>query len=239
MNDGTAPTPIEAGSGAVANRVATALAKLGLAQRHHAWRAAGARDLTPTQGQALALLARLREEEATVGGVAEGLAVSAPCASDAVATLEAKGLVAKRRAERDRRVVRLSLTRRGRREAERAALWPDFLARAVETLEPGERAALLSALVKTIRALQETGEIPVSRMCVTCVHFRPRVHDDARRPHHCAFVDAPFGDDALRVECADHREAGPGERDARWRAWAGDTGAVPSIPPRRRKEARS
>jgi hypothetical protein len=41
-------------------------------------------------------------------------------------------------------------------------------------------------------------------MCVTCRYFRPHVHSDPERPHHCAFVDAPFGDRALRLDCRDH-----------------------------------
>ena len=56
-------------------------------------------------------------------------------------------------------------------------------------------------------ALQEARAIPVQRMCLTCRHFRPHVHDDPARPHHCAFVDAAFGDAALRLDCADHETA--------------------------------
>ncbi|MGH8510685.1 MAG: hypothetical protein ACREU8_04680, partial [Gammaproteobacteria bacterium] len=41
--------------------------------------------------------------------------------------------------------------------------------------------------------LQERGEVPISRMCVTCQHFRPGVYDDPDTPHHCAFVNAAFG----------------------------------------------
>jgi hypothetical protein len=78
-------------------------------------------------------------------------------------------------------------------------------------------------LVKMIRTLQERGEIPVSRMCVTCRFFRPRVHDDPTRPHHCAFVDAPFGDRSLRLECADHEAAPEGQRARGWEQFL-DTG---------------
>jgi hypothetical protein len=67
-----------------------------------------------------------------------------------------------------------------------------------------------------IGALQQRGEIPVSRMCPTCRFFRPHVHDDPVRPHHCAFVDAPFGDAQLRIECDDHEDA-PAEHVARSR----------------------
>ena len=63
------------------------------------------------------------------------------------------------------------------------------------------------ALIGLIRALQVARAIPVQRMCVTCAHFRPHAHDDADSPHHCAFVDAAFGDAALRIDCGDHEDA--------------------------------
>lgn len=65
-----------------------------------------------------------------------------------------------------------------------------------------------------IRTLQERGEVPVSRMCVTCGHFRAHALPGAARPHHGARVDAPFGDRAWRLDCADH-EAAPEEQAER------------------------
>ena len=55
-----------------------------------------------------------------------------------------------------------------------------------------------------IRTLQEKGRIPVARMCVSCRFFQPFRHDNPARPHHCAFVDAAFGDEELRLDCPDH-----------------------------------
>ena len=110
----------------------------------------------------------------------------------------------------------LSLTRAGRAAANRIARWPDFLLRAVDVLAPAEQAAVHVALVKMIRTLQVRGEIPVSRMCVTCRFFRPNVHDDPETPHHCAYVDAPFGPRHLRLDCPEHEEASGESRDALW-----------------------
>ena len=186
--------------------VSTGLAKIGLALRHHAWQEGRHGRLTPTQAQALAVLRG--RDGARVTDLATELAVSQPTASDAVAALVRKGLVERVEAA-DRRSRPLRLTARGRREADRIAEWPDLLLTAVAALEPDEQAALLRGLSTMIRVLQEEGRIPVARMCVTCRFFRPSVHDDPVRPHHCAFVDAPFGDRALRLDCADFQ---PGDR---------------------------
>jgi DNA-binding MarR family transcriptional regulator len=187
-------------------RVTTGLSKIGLALRTEAWQQATVRGLTPTQGQILGLL-RDRPQGWRLAEVADQLGVTPATASDAVSALADKGLVAKRRTSKDARALAVTLTAKGRREASRASGWPDFLSSAVGVLGPAEQEALLLALVKVIRDLQEQGRIPVSRMCVTCRFFRPHAHPGSDRPHHCLFVDAPFGDRSLRLDCVDHQSA--------------------------------
>ncbi|HET7094903.1 MAG TPA: MarR family winged helix-turn-helix transcriptional regulator [Thermomicrobiales bacterium] len=189
-------------------RIVNGLAKIGLATRHRAWSEAEASGLTPTQGQILALL-RASPTGLRLSELAARLAVTPPTASVAVRTLTAKGLVRKERAPADARGVVLTLTALGVRQAERAAGWSDFLLTAIGALTPPEREVFLRALVKMIRVLQERREIPVARMCVSCRFFRPYRHDDADRPHHCAFVDAAFGDRSLRLDCAEFEPAAP------------------------------
>lgn len=211
--------PLEKSTEPINRRVAAGLAKIAMALRNRSWQEAGPRGITPTQGQILAFL-HLQPEPAMLGAIAAGVAISDPTACDSVQTLVKKGLVKKVRAAVDRRARAISLTAPGRREAGRVAGWPDFLADAVEALPPAEQEALLRGLVKTIRVLQEAEEIPVSKMCVTCHYFRPNVHDDPRRPHHCAYVDAPFGDSLIRIECAEHVTATAEEQEKNWKLFA-------------------
>lgn len=196
-------------------RIVTGLAKIGLATRHRAWSEAEASGLTPTQGQILALL-RASPAGLRMSQLAEQLAVTPPTASVAVRSLTAKDLVRKERAPADARGVVLTLTDAGAREAERAAGWSDFLLTAIDVLTPPEREIFLRALVKMIRVLQERREIPVARMCVACRFFRPYRHADPDRPHHCAYVDAPFGDRSLRLDCAEFEPAAPDVAAERW-----------------------
>ncbi len=198
----------------IAKRVTAGLAKIGLVLKSRAWKGAGAAGVTPTQAQAIALL-----HEAPKGmrlsALASLLGVSPPTASDAVNTLVSKGL-ARKEPGPDKRSIALRLTPEGEAMVDRTAEWPGFLARAVDSLEAGEQAAFLRSLVKLIRALQESGEIPAQRMCVTCRYFRPYAHEDALAPHHCAYVDAPFGDRHLRLNCPEQEDASPEWRQASW-----------------------
>lgn len=202
----------------IAKRVTAGLAKIGLVLKSRAWKGAGAAGVTPTQAEALALL-REAPKGMRLGALAGLLGVSAPTASDAVNTLVGKGLTVKEPGP-DKRSVALKLTPEGEAIADRTAEWPGFLARAVDELEATEQAALLRSLVKLIRTLQENGDIPPQRMCVTCRYFRPYAHADALVPHHCTYVDAPFGDRHLRLNCAEQEDALPDWKQAAWERFA-------------------
>jgi DNA-binding MarR family transcriptional regulator len=184
-------------------RIATGLHKIGLALKHETWVQAAEDGLSPTQGQILAALA-----EAPLSGteLAARLGLTLPTISESVKVLVEKALVSRGRDPRHPRASLLSLTAAGRARAARARAWPEFLAGAVDAMSAEEQAAFLSGLVKMIRSLQDQGLIPVSRMCVSCVHFRPDVHDGPL-PHHCDFVDAPMAARHLRLDCADHERA--------------------------------
>jgi DNA-binding MarR family transcriptional regulator len=199
-------------------RVTIGLAKIGMALKQQAWAEAGGRGLTPTQGQVLALL-RANPRGMRLGALAEQLGVTAATTSDSVTALHRKGLVTKEPTAGDRRGIVVLLTPTGSREAAAAAAWPDFLLEAVGELSTAEQATFLRALVAMIRTLQEKRRIPVARMCVSCRFFRPLVHNDPVRPHHCAFVDAPFGDGELRLDCSDHSAASADQAAQNWQVF--------------------
>ncbi|GIH89865.1 MarR family winged helix-turn-helix transcriptional regulator [Planobispora siamensis] len=183
------------------------LAKLGQAVRMSAWRNAGPYGLSPLQADILAFLAgddRPRRQ----GEVVAALASTAPTVSDAMRALTGKGLVSKARDAVDARASVLTLTDIGRQEAARLSAVPEPLRAAVAALDPDDLAAMLRGASAMMRVLQERRAIPISRMCLTCRFYRPDAHpDDPARPHHCMFVDAPFGDGELRLDCPDHEPA--------------------------------
>lgn len=204
-------------------RVATGLGKIGLAIKSRAWKEAGVRRITPLQAQTLTILRMRPKSAATVSEIGEELAVALPTASEVLRVLEQRGLIKKQRSKTDARTVMVSLTTKGRRKADVAAGWPDFLAAAAEVLPPTEQESLLRALIKMIRTLQEQGDIPIAKMCVTCRFFHPNVHEERERPHHCELVDAAFGDRLLRIECAEHQVAEKKERDQTWERFMNGT----------------
>ena len=201
------------------HRLASALSKVSVSLKRRLWRDAASRRISPLQAQVMAFLRQRSTHGATVSDITRMLGVTMPTASDVIAVLVKRGVLRKFRTERDGRVFTVMLTARGRRRAEQVMGWPDFLLWAAELLPPEEQENLLRTLIKLIKSIQERGEIPVARMCVTCTHFRPHVHEDRERPHHCALVDASFGDRLLRIDCNEY-EAAPSEQQGRqWQAF--------------------
>src|SRR6516225_9251804 len=155
-----------------AGRVTHSLLRLSTAMRSQAWEWAEGAGLTPTQGEILVLLMQ-RKGPMRLGEIARETQLTAATTSDAVSTLEHKGLVEKRRALDDGRALAVRLSARGRTAAKKALQWPDFLTKAVGLLGADEQGALYRALLKTLRELQMNGDVPPHRMCVTCKHFQP------------------------------------------------------------------
>jgi DNA-binding MarR family transcriptional regulator len=204
----------------IASRIATGLHKIGLAMKLQAWQQASEEGLSATQGQILAAL--MTHGPLTGSELSLRLGVSLPTISDSVRVLVEKKLVSKARDPRHPRASLLTPTKRGSAIGRRALAWPQFMAAAIEELDPSEQKAFFVGIVKMIRLLQEKGLVPISGMCVTCRHFRPNVHSGAF-PHHCAFVDTPLADEGLRLECPDHELASESTRQKIWKQFVSPT----------------
>ncbi|MCC8402109.1 MarR family winged helix-turn-helix transcriptional regulator [Paraburkholderia sp. MMS20-SJTN17] len=199
-------------------RVTHSLLRLSTAMRSQAWEWAEGAGLTPTQGEILVLLMQ-RKGPMRLGEIARETALTAATTSDAVSTLETKGLVEKRRALDDGRALAVRLTSRGRTAAKRAAQWPDFLSKAVGTLRDEEQAVFYRTLLKTIYQLEAQNTIPSHRMCLSCTHLQPS-KNPKKTPHHCALLDLNMADTDLRLDCSVHETADVATQKKTWKIFA-------------------
>lgn len=202
-----APAAALANEQAIRQQLTAGLTKISVATRQRAWEGGERQGLTPTQGQALIAIYQREPNPVRLAEITEALAVRQPTASVAVRALIEKGLVSRETDAMDSRAVALTLSDAGRTAAIQSMTWSDFLTDSVDELTEEEQAVFQRSIVKMIRAMQEKRQIPVSRMCVTCTFFRPNVHGDPDKPHHCAYVDAAFGDRQLRLNCGDFEPA--------------------------------
>lgn len=204
------------GTPARSQRTVSAIARVAGVLRAGAWQFATLEGLNPTQVDILELLVS-QQRGVRLSWIARQLGVSPASASDSIAALVAKGLVAKDRDPEDRRAIALHLSEEGRRLATRIAGSADFARQAVESLPEASQASLFGTLLQLIRKLQEVERFPELRTCLSCVHFRPRAHASPEAPHHCALVDAALSQALLRLDCPEHQETEQAQTARNWR----------------------
>lgn len=199
-------------------KILDGLERLALVMRADARRNAAALGINAAQDAILRLLLS-RHQGMRVQQIANHLKVSQPAITDSLSALERKGLAQRLPDPGDGRATLVNPARSIRTRNSRAQ--SSHAAAAIAELSEDEQTSLLTTLIKLIRSLQLQNAIPPQRLCVTCKYFRPHVHQDAHAPHHCAFVDAAFGDSALRLDCRDHQEADAPQAARNWKIYEG------------------
>ena len=207
--------------------LASAVRRLAQLAHTHAWDQWAVQHLTPTQRRILDFLGS-RHDNITLTAVARELGVTAATASDSVSALETKGLLRKRRSHVDGRALALMLTTEGRRSVTQLAALPDPLQTAFGSLSGDEQELFYRSAMKMLRDLQESGALPVSRMCVRCRYFDPFRHSDSATPHHCNLVGAPLADRHLRIDCPEHE---PADTQTQLALWSRFSRCAPGAPP--------
>jgi len=198
------------------DRLIEGLDRFASAMRSEVRRSVASRGLNPAQDAILRVLLA-RPAGLRVRAIAGHLGVRQPTVTGSVIALERKGLVCRQADPADARATIVKVTPGAL--AQSTAAVASLAAAALADLSEAEQASLLKTLIKLIRSLQLRQAIPPQRMCVTCKYFRPYVHPEAAEPHHCAFVDAPFGNRALRLDCAEHEQAEAPELARTWNAF--------------------
>jgi len=207
--------------------LASALRRLAQLAHTSSWDQWASQRLTPTQRKILELLAS-RRESLTLSAVAQELGVTPATASDSLTALESKGLVKKRRSHVDGRALAIMLTTEGRRSVTALAALPDPLQAAFSVLTAYVKKKFYRSAIKMIRGLQESGTLPISRMCVRCRYFDPYRYPDSATPHHCHLVGAPFADRHLRIDCPDQEFNEREAQEALWVRFCSHQAALPA-----------
>jgi DNA-binding MarR family transcriptional regulator len=197
---------LPAGSRDLDTKLVAALERVGQALRFELREQARRYGLTPTQAQILLRLASDPPPRTRVGALAATLDVRQPTVSDAVATLERKGLVERGPDPADARAATLRLTARGRTVADRLDAWDERARAAVRGFPMEGKERSLGLLLDLIAGLQRAGVVGVARTCPTCRFFRPGSRPDGSAAH-CALLDVPLFPADLRLDCPEHEPA--------------------------------
>jgi DNA-binding MarR family transcriptional regulator len=192
------------GSRDLDTKLVAALERVGQALRVELRERAADDGLTPTQAQILLRLTHELPERRRVGTLAAALDVRPPTISDAVAALERKGLVERRRDAADARAATLRLTPRGRAIGDRLGGWDERARAELRRLPEPAREASLSLVLDLIAGLERAGVVGVARTCPSCRFFRFEERPGAAKPHRCALLDMALAEGDLRLDCPEH-----------------------------------
>jgi DNA-binding MarR family transcriptional regulator len=171
--------------GDVDSKVVAALERLGQVFRILLRERAQEYGLSPIGAQFLVYLLYHDVELRRVSQLAREFRLTQATVSDAVASLEAKGLVRREHWPEDGRMMTLRLSTEGELMAAELSTWADTVKEHLDLYSSEEKVVVLRFLMRLIGSLQESGVISVARMCVTCRFFQRHAHQGTGSPHHC------------------------------------------------------
>jgi DNA-binding MarR family transcriptional regulator len=163
------------------------------------------RGLSPIQAQFLLHLLHHGAVLRRVSQLAREFDLTRATVSEAVGSLERKGLICRELWPHDKRVTTLRLTPTGKHTAQELAGWANVIEEHLKDRSAEEKEAVMRFLMDLIGALQKSGLITVARMCTTCRFFRPDAHPGESSAHHCVLLDVPLSGSELRADCPEHK----------------------------------
>jgi DNA-binding MarR family transcriptional regulator len=193
--------------GDVDAKIVAALERLGQVFRILLRERAREYGLSPIGAQFLVYLLHHDVELRRVSQLAKEFRLTQATVSDAVASLEAKGLLDRELWPEDARVMTLRLSTRGELVATELSSWADTVKEYLDLYSSEEKAVVMRFLMRLIGSLQASGVISVARMCVTCRFFQRDAHGGTTSPHHCRLLDVPLGGTDLRFDCPEYEPA--------------------------------
>ena len=193
--------------GDVDAKIVAALERLGQVFRVLLREKAQEHKLSPIQARFLVYLLYHDVELRRVSQLAREFDLTQATVSDAVDSLEAKGLIGRERWPEDGRVMTLRLTPEGELLAAELSTWADMVREHLDPCPSEEKEVVMRFLMRLIGSLQGSGVITVARMCVTCRFFQRDAHPGIGPPHHCRLLDVPLSGSDLRIDCPEHELA--------------------------------
>jgi DNA-binding MarR family transcriptional regulator len=177
-------------------KIIVALERLSEAFRVLLWEQANKLKISPIQIQVLVFIQYHPTDKCKVSFLAQEFNMSKPTISDAVKTLEQKGLLRRESDLNDSRSHTLHLTEKGQTVATRASYFAQPMLMGLEGFSREEKGVMLGQLLDMIERLQNAEVISVQRMCLNCQH-----HEQKNGQHYCHLMRKALLNHELQVDC--------------------------------------
>jgi DNA-binding MarR family transcriptional regulator len=174
-------------------------------------RAGEGKSLQPVQLEALHYLSICNKYSNTPAAVAEYLGLTKGTVSQSLGLLEASQLIEKEIDKKDRRIVHLLLTERGRQLIANS-IPPKRLKNAVDQLPEETQDSIVSALNELLRSLQRANELKTFGLCKTCRYNQV----EANYAWRCGLTGERLYADEIQEICREHKPTAtsPSREDA-------------------------
>jgi len=163
--------------------------------------------LSPIQIKFLIFLKNNPISRKTVSNLANEFNLTKATVSDAVKTLEKKGLIIRKNSKIDKRIFILNPTGKGRKVAKKLLGFTDEISAVLGTLKVEKRNALYSSLLEMIHQFHDRGTIKIARICQTCGHFT--ITQKGHNEGYCKRKKSALKPHEIQVNCADHHAKKP------------------------------
>lgn len=188
----------------ISSKIVFALERLSQVFRSNLWQENKKYNLSPLQIQILLFLKYQTIERGTVSYLAQEFNMTKATISDAVKTLEQKGLVTKLQNPDDGRSYLLRLTEAGQQTGLKLSTFANQMRQYVENIPDDKKEVVLTTLFELIFSLQQNDHISPQRICFSCRYFERATAPEA--PYFCQLLQLPMQENDLRINCLEHEE---------------------------------
>lgn len=187
------------------NRViVVALERMTQAFRTLIWDYAKQKRLSPIQIQFLIFIAAHPENQSFVTEIAREFSLTAPTVSDAIKSMEQKGLVKKTASPQDKRRFYLRLTPAGKNITRNLVGWQNPMIEHLEQFPIQTKKVVMLFLLELVESLKRDNVIGEAKTCLSCKYFQKNVHGKKAYSHQCLLRDVAMSDLHLRLDCPNY-----------------------------------
>ncbi|MFC5044292.1 MarR family winged helix-turn-helix transcriptional regulator [Aquimarina hainanensis] len=183
----------------ITKKIIVSLERISQSFRVLLWEQAKEYRLSPIQIQILIFCMFHPAEKRKIGHLALEFSLTKPTVSDAVKSLEKKGLILKIK-EEDARSYSIQLTEKGKEITEKTSHFANSMEKGLSSLSVNEKNTFFMSLLQMIHSLNKQDIITVQRMCFTCFHYQKEKDN-----HYCTLIKKPLKTKELRVDCPEHQ----------------------------------
>jgi len=184
-------------------KIIASLERLGEGFRVLLWEKAKILGISPIQIQILIFIQFHSDEKCKVSYLAQEFCLTKPTISEAVKSLEQKGLIARQTEITDTRSHTIHLTEEGKSVVAQTAGFANPMLGSIAEIPSAEKGILLEQLLGVVGQLQQVGIISMQRMCFSC-----RFYQKNGDSHFCQFLNKSLRNRELRLDCGEFEAAG-------------------------------